>query len=391
MFRCYYPSTSGDGVDYPIFCDLSDLCDDESYEKNFELPISRVLSLGVDGIIHLPDNASRLLAEKALTKYETLSTEAPAMLVANDELDEKLDELKELKELKKRSLSVVVIASCVAGGFTLLSVSRSLRNRAEKIAYFVALAVPSSKTIWDQTRSNLDLRNDRKGKNPVEVVWQASLPQLSFGQASSWKKEYVWLQAQQEKHQCETLIQRLELLENSGAIRKDGLSQNVFLPSPSGTALQINHNFAFHKKTQDLTQADVFLVISSILHDLRDPSHKDGLRQSMNSHVLLDPGNFDRYNDGIVQAAILRSAQSSELAYVTHGAASRSIAGLLERMIRMHSEPEGEALPEFLLALATGRMSLAPNDLSQIIDRLKKSCSGNAFISAFLPTLKELM
>jgi hypothetical protein len=386
VFRCYYPSTSGSGTDYPIFCDLSELCDESSYHQNFELPLSRILCLGVDVIIHLSDKASRLLAEKAIAKYSEHSTKPPAILVADDSLDE---ELKKLHESKGSSLSTAVIASCVAGGFALLSISRSLRNRADKIAYFVALAVPSSVDAWEQMRSNLELRNDGKGKNPVEIVWQASLPQLGFGQASSWKKEHVWLQEQNGKHQCDILENRLYLLDNVGASRKEGLSDNVFLPSFMGASLRINKNFAFYKKTTDLTQADVFLIASGILHDLRDPSHKDGIRQSMNSHVLLDPGNFDRYNDGIVQAAILRSAKTSELAYVTHGAASRSIAGLLERMIRMRNEPEGEALPEFLLALVTRRMSLNPTDLEMIVEELKRASKDCAYLSAFLPSLEK--
>ena len=388
VFRCYYPSTSGSGLDYPIFCDLSELCDEASYHENFELPLSRILCLGVDTIIHLPDKASGLLADRVLAKYAKHSTKPPVILVADDSLDE---ELKKLFELKGNLLSAAVIASCVAGGFTLLSVSRSLRNQADKIAYFVALAVPPSVDAWVQMRSNLELRNDGKGKNPVEIVWQASLPQLAFGQASSWRKEHVWLQDQNHEDQCNILKCRLDVLENVGAIRKEGLSDNAFLPSAAGVDLRINRNFAFYKKTTDLSQADIFLIISSLLHDLRDPSHRDGIRQSMNNHVLLDPGNFDRYNDGIVQAAILRSAQASELAYVTHGAASRSIAGLLERMVRMRNEPEGEALPEFLLALATGRMSLAPTDLKIIVENLKRECADCEYLSAFLPALEKAL
>lgn len=385
--RCHYPSTVGTDTDYPLFLDLSDLCSDASFEANFELPMSRTLSLGVDAIIYLPDIASCLLAEKARKKYEEAGGGAPKIFKSDDTLDE---QLKGLMASKGSSLSAAVIASCVAGGFTLLTVSRSLRNYADRISYFVALAASPSTESWNQMRSNIELRNDERGKNPVEVVWQARLPRLPFGQASSWKKEEVWLQDVLKENDSSILIERRKLLENVEAMRKTGLSDNAFLPSPNNQPLQINRNFAFYKKIENLSQADVYLIVSSLLHELRDPQHEDGLKQSMNCHVLLDPGNFDRYNEGIIQAAILRSAQSSELAYVTHTEASRSIAGLLERMIRLRNEPEGEALPEFLLAIVTGRMSLVQNDLDFVVRKLRENCGKEPYMEAFTASLEKL-
>lgn len=110
----------------------------------------------------------------------------------------------------------------------------------------------------------------------------------------------------------------------------------------------------------------------------------------MNSHVLLAPENFDRYNDSVLQASLLRAAYHSELAYSTHTGASRSVAGLIQRMIKLFDQREGEALPEFLLALATKRMMLAESDLTLLIESLENITSQSAYLAAFLPSLKEI-
>lgn len=379
---CFRPAVDGGDRDYPLFCDLSSLCEKELYSKYFEVPLSRLLTLGTDAIIHLPDVASEKLAKIALSQFEALTSKHPKIFAADNLLDEKL---AALHNEKKELLSVVVIASCVAGGFTLLSVSRSLRNYANRISYFVAFAVPPSDEAWRQMRSNLELRNDGNGKNPVEVVWLGSLPQLGFRQAFSWKLERDWLQEHKERLNAKELSERLSLLENRDSGRKDGLIDDAFLRTPNGGILKLAQNFAFHKCDKEaLSQADVFLVISSMLHHLRNPSHKDGLKQSLNSHVLLAPANFDRYNDGVVQAAILRSAYSSELAYATDPTASRSMADLILRMIRHYDQTEGAALPEFLMALVTSRMSLCQGDLESVAKDLKAKTQDNPYLSAFL-------
>lgn len=387
--QCFRPALMENGRDYPLFCDISSLCTGASYAELFELPLSRLLNLGVDVIIRLPDPASETIARKAQKKYSSVASFRPKMLVADDRLDKNL---KALRQKKGRLLSVIVVASCVAGGFTLQSISRSLRNPADRVGYFIAFAVPPSAGAWAQMRSNLEKRNDGRGKNPVEVVWQASLPQFGFGQACPWKKESDWLQEHKNAISSKLFKKRLKILENADAERQGGLVDNAFLPSPTGKALELAQNFAFHRCDKAaLTQADVFLIVSSMLHHLRDPSQKDGLRQSMNSHVLLDPDNFDRYNDSVLQAALLRAAQASELGYGTHATASRSMAGLIERMIRLHDQIEGEALPEFLLALVTRRMSLTPNDLKLLTSRLKENLDTHHYLSTFLPTLEELI
>ncbi len=384
--RCFRPALSTGDRDYTLFCDLSRLCGGDSFKNNFQGRLSRLLVLGVDVIIHLPDEASRKIGEKARSMYP--AKQRPKLLVADNTLS---TELAKCKNELDRNISVIVIASCVAGGFTLLATSRALRNVADKISYFVALAMPPSKEAWDQMQSNLSHRNDEQGGNLVEVVWLAPLPRSIVGLPCPWKLEYDWLRECENLSNYPILESRLNLFNNKDASRNNGLIENVFLSSFGGDALTLAPNFAFHKCAQDaLSQADVFMIVSSILHHLRSPKVKDGLRQTMNSHVLLDPENFARYNDAVLQAALLRAAHASELAFATHALASQSMADLICRMIAMHKDEEGRALPEFLLALVTKRMSLVSSHLKLVIDCLNDDVNGCEYFKLFCGELNEI-
>lgn len=384
---CFRPGA--EGANYPLYFDLAPLCIPTQYLKHFEFPLTRLLNLGVDAIVHLVDSASIALAKRARAHYtKCLGPRAPELCSVDERLDQKLIDLR---NDKGRSLSVVVVASCVAGGFTLLSVSRSLRNHTSRISYFVGLAIPPNSGAWSQLKSNLEHRNDGVGKNMVEVVWQGSAPQLGFGQPCPWTKELNWLEARGDLITSTLLLERRTILD-SQARRTSGLTDAAFLPAPSGGALVLNRNFAFHKcrSGTNLSQSDVFMVVSTMLHGLRDLKQKDGLGQSMNCHVLLDPSNFDRYNDGVIQAALLRSAQASELAYSTHPLASRSISSLIERMINLHDQSEGEALPEFALALLTGRMTVTSTDFKLLKKKFVETLAGHPYMGDFSTAIEVM-
>lgn len=297
VIRCFNPV--GEGQDSHLFFDLTSISPPHTESGFMTMPLSRVLSVDTDVVVHLPDDASRLLAESAVNSFNKKGGVAPTPIAASDRLDE------ELALLGKNDLSIVVIASVVAGGFSLLSISRALRNVAKSISYFVGLATPATKQAWEELQSNLQLRNDGHGRNPVESVWVAQLPSQSLGKSNSWSIEMRWLEKVEThlKSNC-PLSLRLTLLRNLTGERASGLITNAFLPSPNGKCLELAENFAFYKTTAGirLSQAEVYFAVVSILHALRDPAHVDGLRQSLNGPVLLAPSNFDRYNDSVLRA-----------------------------------------------------------------------------------------
>jgi hypothetical protein len=85
------------------------------------------------------------------------------------------------------------------------------------------------------------------------------------------------------------------------------------------------------------------------------------LGKSLFQQALIDPENFTRYNDGVIQAAMLRAAYPSELDFRSHPGASNDMARLISKWIQLASYPAGDAVPEFLLAVATGKLRLCPD------------------------------
>lgn len=162
-----------------------------------------------------------------------------------------------------------------------------------------------------------------------------------------------------------TLQARLEVLEDV-AQRHDEL----FLSGLHG-ALRINHDFVYLKVDGDadaISQGDIFAVVSNLLACVRtgnkgltvptmqEPVH---FQRSIYGLVLLNPLNFENYNDAILRAALLRGARETELHYVGDEQASARMFSVIRASVLGWPRGEGDALPEFLMAMATRRLRLS--------------------------------
>ena len=91
------------------------------------------------------------------------------------------------------------------------------------------------------------------------------------------------------------------------------------------------------------------------------------------THTVLSSEAFARYNDGVIQAALLRAAIPVELDYSDAPEQSRLMRDLLQEMVTKSNRQQGEALGEFLLAITLDRLRLAQSDLQAMIDTLDKA------------------
>src|SRR6185312_9862819 len=92
------------------------------------------------------------------------------------------------------------------------------------------------------------------------------------------------------------------------------------------------------------------------------------------NRTVLSPANFSRFNDGVIQACFLRAASTSELDYSQKETLSAPMRDIVLRFLDQRSDREGEAFPEFLLALARRRMNLYTvheRELSDAFDALE--------------------
>ncbi|HDR9017868.1 hypothetical protein KTE69_10740 [Burkholderia multivorans] len=287
------------------------------------------------------------------------------------------DELR--SAIPEAGTSTVVVSACIDEGKELLAVSRTLRDVQENgsTTYLAALHMICPKTEADRLRSNLTF--GQHGPATFSMHCLISLPLNCYEEEVSWAKELqelLRIQSFADRNdlavpaRLEARISRLQ--EAPG----EGLIDDIFWPAASGQPLALRSDFSLLTDARHppaATQADLYVVVSLLLSQLRMSSDA-ARRLSYNAYErsIISPDNFDRFNDGVLQACLLRAARPKELSY---GACDISLS---ERMLSvlLHSVPgeqiseRSESLMEFLVALATERLTLHRVHLLEFCNRI---------------------
>lgn len=108
------------------------------------------------------------------------------------------------------------------------------------------------------------------------------------------------------------------------------------------------------------------------------------LLNDANTQTVLSPEVFSRFNDGVIQSALLRAALPVELNYASSRDQSRAIADLILQMCDLHDRPQGEALAEFLMALRSGRLQLEDVQLKRLEEGLGSKADSLPELCAWL-------
>jgi hypothetical protein len=167
------------------------------------------------------------------------------------------------------------------------------------------------------------------------------------------------------------LTARLTLLRRTST----PLTDELFVAA-GATPLVLQPGFVFwsselpERTTAKPTQADVFYTISNVLQKLRTTAPKPGaraLRANWFQQTLLDPSNLGRFNDGVIQASLLRAARPTEIDFSGDAGSRLDAARIVRRIIDGAHRPRGEAAGEVLIALGSGRLRLATGRLAEIL------------------------
>jgi hypothetical protein len=294
-----------------------------------------------------------------------------------------------------KDASVLVAVGAISSGRTLLGISQFLRNvaKARSIVYLIGIARSSSEAEWHRLQSNLTWGR-RKLEYPLTSVTFAYLPPELSQENSPWTGERQFLGDVREyiaglDGPVEAAVDEIEArraqIDDAGSIEGKGLQSKVFLPkvrdgaviSEKPSRMRLGDNFVFWRNIPEElkkkpTQAEVYLTLAAILHHLRDGGKGSGvLVQREHNRTVLAPANFGRFNDGVIQAAILRAARPRELDYSHDKDASAQMRDTLIRFIERCDKPEGEAAPEFLLAIAANRIHLMDSDRDELVRFLR--------------------
>jgi hypothetical protein len=173
----------------------------------------------------------------------------------------------------------------------------------------------------------------------------------------------------------------------------------LFWPGRSGE-LAIQNDFVYldvGTKAGEISQADVFVTVANLLATTRMNYRGLGSKvepgkepvqwhQSVYGHSLLNPASFEDYNDAVLHAAFLRASSPAELNYGNNEKASGRVMAVIQAVIQGWNTGGGDSAPEFLLALATRRLTLAPDHTKAI-----KAVASGCDIPNFLKTLANLL
>lgn len=330
-----------------LFIDADALLRAEEFRHWIDAKVPQLLKAGTALIIFQDDKASATLAQHVA--YIATYLGCTGVKVCSAKM---LDE-----STVNRTAPIVCVAAVVGRGNAMLSLSRDLRNcHIGARLYLIGVQVTESLTKLATFDRNL---KHSSHKSPIEVL-----------------RRNIFLSADTVK---DSFQQELALYRATGELseRKDILlrgpnATQLFLPSGPRMrdALVLNVDFAFWDGTYvpSAYQAEVLGTISTILQNARTSKLRlsgQQLRSPLLMHVALDPENFARFNEGIIQAALLRAALPSELDYRGDASASAYMSVLLRRMAARFDQPQMATL-EFLAAIATKRLQLNVDDTAMV-------------------------
>lgn len=261
---------------------------------------------------------------------------------------------------------IVVVADAVESGRSLQDISRRLRDFSQKvpIVYFVGISKTSGEPGRQNLRNTLVFREGATSHN-FESMFTLCLPPSTGSHAWIEERNFLATSLSGISMDGETFAffeQRKAAINASSP----PLKTKLFIPTNVDGALTLKRGFAFWKNLRHLgdSEADVFFTVSSVLQSARaigsasSPSNIPMIRSNWLQQTVIDPVNFDRYNDGMIQAAFLRSAHPKELNYASSALLSHQAFEIIRSAIESSKTEHGTAAAEFLLAIATSRLNL---------------------------------
>jgi phage anti-repressor protein len=390
IIRCYHKDKSYSSKKYEIYIDLLKILEEWDNRNTKNHPYSNIfiklekyilqnIPASLKYIIVLPDEGSLKLAEiilQLLNEHGQSITNDKILKIDNEEIKSKID--------KSKKGSIAIVSSSIVTGRNLLYLSRALRDYESTYQrfFFTFVNRTNNNEQYEFLESNLSL--GEFGKNTHKIFNVEKIHCSSESQQTPWHIEEDFIKILEEYFENfeEYKIIRKYCLERSQALAESGkvkgLSNNLFFPSLKNKILKIRTGFAFapfpsgSQHNNFITrskQSEIYFIIGSILNELRN---KNIFKQSEYVRNLIDPGNFVRYNDGIIQACFLRAAKNAELDYSLSEDDSIKMKSILGDMILHLNDDHAEALNEFLYAIAIKKLRMTPGTIEDCVELLKK-------------------
>ncbi|NVJ45484.1 MAG: hypothetical protein HWE07_00100 [Cytophagia bacterium] len=391
VIKVFYKGNNAN-ADYEIYFDLSYLIQNikkfPKFQESLNRNIDKYIPANTNYLLYLPDVGSEKMVDYILSRIPK------ELKPTKIKLDQGF-----INKITHDQGAVVIVASCITSGKKLLQISRLMRNRENlNLVYFVGIL----RTISDNFSK--DLINDlKKGKNKNDERPFVSVESISCSiqqVGTSWEMEKIFFEEMigtideiTDKTLYDFINERLDILRENKSNR--GLSENVFLKKPDGRSLILRKNFAFWNfddySEENVSQSEVYFTISSIINHLENQeiTRPPSLKQSNYVRNLLSPRNFHRFNDGIIQAALLRSGRPEHFAYNLDREVSLKMKGFLISIIDKWDSEDGEALLEFIVAIGLKKLKLKIEDMKEVLS-CAKNCTSEVISGIAEYTFKKL-
>jgi hypothetical protein len=359
----------------------------DAFEKWIELQARITLPASTTIAIAADDKRSKLLAEHLVSLIPTTEKGAVPVITLADLQGDKIH-----KKISANG-SILVVCSDESDGESLLAISQSLRDKPHLHRHYViGHLFPSSVRQFRRLKSNL--RVNGKGK---EYGWSVYCV-TPLGEDSvhqSWLLERnlgyeITAFHEVGKSLVQALQKRVENL-NGSVLTGDAL----FLPKINGEPLCLREESIFFEDPyENISQVTIYLQIAAALQRARDRELCDGktvlpsdLCFDSNPFIdtVIDPDTFSRFNDGVIQAAILRSATASELNYSRDLKLSNHMLGIVSAIIMSRQRDRGEAVLEFMLAAHLKKLRFHNDHFSIVRGLIEAEPELNAVWLSFSP------
>jgi hypothetical protein len=281
-----------------------------------------------------------------------------------------------------RGAGVLVIFGCLTSQTQARSINASLRSVVNEgnVAYLSALTLANSPEQYRDLKTFLGYGERGPETFTYREVKRLALPD-TVSLENPWEVELQLLDTIAGYTSFPELDQRRHYLSVNASASDDIFLGGKDLP------LAIQRDFVYldtSDGTANVSQATVFTVVSNLLCVARSNNRELGARpgspgevlslaQSVYGHVLVDPITFLNYNDAILKASVLRAAKPSELMYEVDEIYSSQVTEIVLAELGGWHVGSGDALPEMLLAMATGRLRLREIDRIHVRDMALRS------------------
>ncbi len=369
----------------PIFIDGAALAAHERFKVFLLRVLEQNVPASTKAIVHQEDASSLAIAQYCASELQRITGAAAQLpLISQSQIDQAEQEIH-------KTGALLIIAAVVGRGTKLLSISRDLRPKHTGArVYIIGTQISETNAQAVTLRRNLEFSATQSSIlifTFASVAIGASLPVAYRAEADAIAKLRL-------ESVDAGVSGRLALVSGT----PNGVTADAVLPSGTNleTKQSLRPDFAFWNFKYDANLQNtpaVLLTVAAILQNARESATMQNvyrLRTEAFQQVVLDPENFGRYNDGVIQAAILRAALPGELDYSSEVESSKFMLDLLTKIFLQSALPQGEAAADFALSYYLGRLKLTREHSNELIEQVKQELAADTQLNRLLRLLLKI-